>query len=91
MVAGLPIALMRGNRLLLLSTAALMGSAGATAALFWQHDPMDAVHVPADRYTETVRSSKATGPLRRHPSNPRYFTDGSGKAIYLTGSHTWSN
>ena len=21
--------------------------------------------------------------------NPRYFTDGSGKAIYLTGSHTW--
>jgi len=23
--------------------------------------------------------------------NPRYFTDGSGKAIYLTGSHTWAN
>ena len=33
----------------------------------------------------------ATGPLRAHPSNPRYFTDGSGKAIYLTGSHTWNN
>ena len=31
------------------------------------------------------------GPLRVHPKNPRYFTDGSGKAIYLTGSHTWSN
>lgn len=28
-------------------------------------------------------------PLRPHPTNPRYFTDGSGKAIYLTGSHTW--
>lgn len=27
----------------------------------------------------------ATGPLRVHPTNPRYFTDGSGKAIYLTG------
>jgi len=26
-----------------------------------------------------------------HPTNPRYFTDGSGKAIYLTGSHTWNN
>jgi len=25
------------------------------------------------------------------PSNPRYFTNGSGKAIYLTGSHTWAN
>ena len=23
--------------------------------------------------------------------NPRYFTDHSGKAVYLTGSHTWNN
>lgn len=30
------------------------------------------------------------GPLRVHPENPRYFTDGSGRAIYLTGSHTWN-
>ena len=30
-------------------------------------------------------------PLTVHPNNPRYFTDGSGKAIYLTGSHTWGN
>jgi len=36
-------------------------------------------------------ASKATGPLRVHPANPRYFTDDSGKAIYLTGSHTWYN
>ncbi len=33
----------------------------------------------------------AQGPLRVHPTNPRYFTDGSGKAIFLTGSHTWGN
>ena len=33
----------------------------------------------------------ATGPLRVHPENSRYFTDGSGKAIYLTGSHTWAS
>ncbi|MBI5652433.1 MAG: hypothetical protein HZC40_18600 [Chloroflexi bacterium] len=31
----------------------------------------------------------ATGLLRVSTVNPRYFTDGSGKAIYLTGSHTW--
>jgi hypothetical protein len=31
------------------------------------------------------------GPLRVDPENPRYFTDGSGEAILLTGSHTWSN
>jgi hypothetical protein len=29
--------------------------------------------------------------LTAHPKNTRYFTDGSGKAIYLTGSHTWNN
>lgn len=31
------------------------------------------------------------GPLRVHPQNPRYFTDKTGKAILLTGSHTWNN
>jgi hypothetical protein len=39
----------------------------------------------------------AQGPLRTHPSNPHYFTDGtrsadgSLKVVYLTGSHTWNN
>jgi hypothetical protein len=33
----------------------------------------------------------AKGPLRVHPENPRYFTDGSGQAVYLTGAHTWNN
>jgi hypothetical protein len=32
-----------------------------------------------------------TGPLRVNPSNPRYFTDNTGKAIFLAGSHTWLN
>ena len=31
----------------------------------------------------------ATGPLSVLRANPRYFTDGSGKAVYLTGCHTW--
>jgi len=39
----------------------------------------------------------ARGPLRVHPDNPRYFTDGrtnadgSPRAVYLTGSHTWQS
>ncbi len=33
----------------------------------------------------------ATGPLRVHPTNPRYFADGSGNPVFLTGSHTWGN
>jgi hypothetical protein len=41
--------------------------------------------------TPRTQTGPATGPLRRLAANPRYFTDGSGKAIYLTGSHTWSN
>jgi Family of unknown function (DUF6298) len=31
------------------------------------------------------------GPLRVLKANPRYFTDGSGRAVYLTGSHVWWN
>ena len=31
------------------------------------------------------------GPLRVSEENPRYFTDNEGKAVYLTGSHTWNN
>jgi hypothetical protein len=33
----------------------------------------------------------ARGPLRILQSHQRYFTDGSGKAIYLTGTHNWNN
>lgn len=36
-------------------------------------------------------SGAATGPLRVHPTNPRYFTDDGQRAVYLTGSHTWDN
>jgi Family of unknown function (DUF6298) len=31
------------------------------------------------------------GALHILKSNPRYFTDGSGRAIYLTGTHNWNN
>lgn len=33
----------------------------------------------------------ASGPLQVSPLNPRYFADPSGRIVYLTGSHTWSN
>ncbi|TWU30716.1 hypothetical protein Poly41_66210 [Novipirellula artificiosorum] len=35
--------------------------------------------------------AQTNGPLRVHPENPRYFTDDSGRAILLAGSHTWPN
>lgn len=33
----------------------------------------------------------ASGPLRVHPANPRYFADASGKPVLLVGSHTWNS
>jgi hypothetical protein len=33
----------------------------------------------------------ASGPLRAVPGNPRWFADPSGKAVVLTGSHTWQS
>lgn len=43
--------------------------------------------------TITVSNSTSTamGPLRILSTNNHYFTDGSGKAILLVGSHTWDN
>ena len=35
-------------------------------------------------------NARFNGVLRLNPANPNYFTDNSGKAIYLTGSHTWA-
>jgi Family of unknown function (DUF6298) len=42
-------------------------------------------------FCNTSFSQYFNGPLRLNPENPRYFTDNSGKSIYLTGSHTWAN
>ena len=35
--------------------------------------------------------AQTNGPLRVHPENPRYFADASGRAVLLSGSHTWNN
>jgi hypothetical protein len=46
---------------------------------------------PPHSSVPTRASRPITAPLRALPANPHYFTDGSGKAVYLTGSHTWNN
>jgi hypothetical protein len=49
------------------------------------------------RAADTSTKRFAAGPLRVHPTNPRYFTDGSRspdgslRTVYLTGAHTWNN
>jgi hypothetical protein len=44
-----------------------------------------------DKTNGVMQLDLAKGSLRVRLSNPHYFADGSGKAIYLTGSHTWCN
>src|SRR5262245_43468298 len=41
--------------------------------------------------TVLAQAAGGPGPLTVHPTNPRYFADGDGQAVYLTGSHTWTN
>lgn len=38
-----------------------------------------------------TKNAPITSPLRVSSKNPRYFADANGRAVYLTGSHTWSN
>jgi hypothetical protein len=39
----------------------------------------------------TCAGTGIVGPLRVSSINPRYFTNDCGKAVYLTGTHTWNN
>lgn len=41
--------------------------------------------------TTSAFADQAKGPLKVLPGNPRYFADGNGKTVFLTGSHTWNN
>ncbi|MEX2553088.1 MAG: DUF4038 domain-containing protein, partial [Actinomycetota bacterium] len=43
------------------------------------------------RNSDRLSTGPARGPLTVLASNARYFTDGMGEAVFLTGSHTWSN
>jgi hypothetical protein len=55
------------------------------------------IALSVSRLVNNDPSTGAVGPLRVHPTNARFFTDGtrnpdgSRKAVYLTGSHTWYN
>jgi Family of unknown function (DUF6298)/Putative collagen-binding domain of a collagenase len=46
---------------------------------------------PHAKPIEPLSRSSAAGPLQVSSSNPRYFEDGNGKIIFLTGSHTWDH
>jgi hypothetical protein len=52
---------------------------------------VNCIPLAAQNKITTTRVAQINGALRHLPSNPRYFTDNTGEAIFLTGSHTWEN
>jgi hypothetical protein len=64
---------------------------GAAVASGLAHRLSPTVRAQSNDSTSKPPRSPAKGPLTVLASNPRYFTDGSGKAIYLAGSHGWWN
>lgn len=66
--------------------------AGTGTVLYYEEGiPRHAPPTPPRPPAQRLSRARAQGPLQVHPSNPRYFTDASGRAILLAGSHTWSN
>lgn len=65
----------------------------------WIDSPLEIIPLAATRSDNRLTpltipngvSRTAPGPLRILATNPRYFTDGSGTATFLAGSHTWQN
>jgi hypothetical protein len=79
-----------GPKLAVIGVVALALGGGAGLAL--DRDESDsALRAEASAETRTPRTRSKPGPLRVLRSNPRYFTDGTGRAVYLTGSHVWWN
>lgn len=76
------------------------GNSGAGRVLFIMGIAVFLVGLPVNSIVGRVQVSgksvvetqiQINGVLRVNPANPRYFTDANGRAVYLTGSHTWAN
>jgi hypothetical protein len=79
------------NRRTCLKKAACLGGAAGLSALWPLPNRVDGGSLVPQVPVERMPRGPAKGPLRVLKSNPRYFSDGSGKAIYLAGSHSWWN
>ena len=65
--------------------AGAMASIAAKASAEYDTPPSS----PSGASARTSRPIRS--PLRALATNPNYFADDTGKAIYLTGSHTWNS
>jgi Family of unknown function (DUF6298)/Cellulase (glycosyl hydrolase family 5) len=85
--------------LLMVATCSRAQSSGTTSAacaeLLRKVGPSELTSfaIPKLDLTAAVRreSGKRMGPLAVSTVNPRYFSDPSGRGVYLAGAHTWNN
>ena len=52
-------------------------------------ESQNAVAYRPEQASGPAESVLVNGPLRVNPANPRYFMDGNGDTVYLTGSSFW--
>ena len=71
-------------KLLLLAAVVAIVAGGSIGAIAYSADTNGSAAPP-----RRAAKPQKPGPLRPLKANPRYFTDGRGKPVYLTGSHTW--
>ncbi|HET9986336.1 MAG TPA: DUF6298 domain-containing protein [Longimicrobiales bacterium] len=79
--------------LLALVLPGLVALSTASAAVYYYRAGIPRYAAPILPSLPPGRAARtpASGPLRRHPTNPRYFADATGRAVLLTGAHTWAD
>ena len=75
--------------LLVLAVATIPNAKGLLELAFYQVFPNSGNNISSINLVES-QSTIPQSPLRVDPANPRYFIDGSGKAILLVGSDYWN-
>ena len=71
--------------------ALLLVLALAGSFLLFRAEPTERIQNTVVLSQGTAHRVRASGPLRHSDTNPLYFADSNGKAVYLTGSHVWTN
>jgi len=69
----------------------LLALASAAGIWLFRPEPTEGIENRLLESEATIKRAPASGPLRVSPTNRRYFVDGNGKTVYLTGSHNWNN
>jgi hypothetical protein len=75
------------KRIVIISVVMLLLATVIVIRLTWQSP----VHWRGNIMDATPAREHASGPLRHSIAGSPYFSDNSGKAVYLTGSHVWNN